>query len=249
LTRSLARAPVEEHRNPFGAAGPDSEAKRTPTIADVIGHCRWIALDINAAAFSLFVVGPAGERNGLVPLLDPDHPSDSSATIRMWDGISEEIVRHARTSALPLWWAADGSASADAFLQLPMAKRLNGPSPAGIAFPVSADRGRCGLVAFLGSEIALSDDQCLDVHARCYSLFGAAMRIRPDKSRKAPAVSKRELECLKLSANGMTSEQIAASLKLSVHTANQYLTNSTQKLNAANRTHAVAKALKLGLFE
>ena len=58
----------------------------------------------------------------------------------------------------------------------------------------------------------------------------------------------RELECVRLTANGMTSEQIAAALKLSVHTANQYLTNSTQKLNAANRVHAVAKALKLGLI-
>ncbi|TGU67737.1 helix-turn-helix transcriptional regulator, partial [Mesorhizobium sp. M1C.F.Ca.ET.144.01.1.1] len=60
---------------------------------------------------------------------------------------------------------------------------------------------------------------------------------------------KRELECLKLTANGNTSEEIAKLLKLSVHTANQYLTQSTQKLNAVNRNQAVAKALRLGLIE
>ena len=38
-------------------------------------------------------------------------------------------------------------------------------------------------------------------------------------------------------------------LKLSVHTANQYLTNTTQKLDAVNRMHAVAKALRMGLIE
>ena len=63
------------------------------------------------------------------------------------------------------------------------------------------------------------------------------------------SISKRELECLKLTANGNTSEEIARLLKLSVHTANQYLTQSTQKLNAVNRNQAVAKALRLGLIE
>ena len=31
--------------------------------------------------------------------------------------------------------------------------------------------------------------------------------------------------------------------------ANQYLSNTTQKLNAVNRMHAVAKALRLGLID
>jgi DNA-binding CsgD family transcriptional regulator len=62
-------------------------------------------------------------------------------------------------------------------------------------------------------------------------------------------MSKREIECLRLTANGLTSEEIAAELGLSVHTANQYLTSSAQKLNAVNRIHAVAKALRAGLID
>ncbi len=62
-------------------------------------------------------------------------------------------------------------------------------------------------------------------------------------------MTQRELDCLKLTANGYTSEEIAVILGLSVHTANQYLTKVTLKLNALNRVHAVAKALRLGLIE
>jgi FixJ family two-component response regulator len=43
-------------------------------------------------------------------------------------------------------------------------------------------------------------------------------------------------------------EDIAAALGLSVHTTNQYLAATTHKLNAMSRTHAVAKALRLGLI-
>ena len=74
-------------------------------------------------------------------------------------------------------------------------------------------------------------------------------RLKPLDGSNAPAISKRELECLSLTANGLTSEEIAAELGLSVHTANQYLTNTAQKLNAVNRMHAVAKALRLGLID
>ena len=96
----------------------------------------------------------------------------------------------------------------------------------GIAFPVHAERGQCGLVVFLGSEIALAPEGMFDIHARCFSLFDAVARMRPGESAKFPSISKRELECLKLTANGYTSEEIARLLKLSVHTANQYLTNT-----------------------
>ena len=121
------------------------------------------------------------------------------------------------------------------------------PGTSGIAFPVHADRGQCGLVVFLGSEIVLAAGRAL---RNPRPLLFPVRRCRPHPSgrrRRTRAISKRELECLKLTANGNTSEEIARLLKLSVHTANQYLTQSTQKLNAVNRNQAVAKALRLGL--
>ncbi|MFI0846149.1 helix-turn-helix transcriptional regulator [Mesorhizobium sp. IMUNJ 23232] len=247
-----ARVPAGERRSPFGAAAPDGEAGHTLTVPDAVRRCRWIAIDINAAAFAVFFVSPSLERAKLVPCFDSDHPSLSALTRVASDRNGEAIVRHARTSTLPCWWS-DGAATASlqAFSQLEMAERTEDllPGHPGIAFPVFSDRGQCGLIAFWGRDIVLGGDHVFDIHARCFSLFDAVATIRSNELRKMPTISKREMECLKLTANGLTSEEIAASLKLSIHTANQYLASSTQKLNATNRIHAVAKAMKLGLFE
>ncbi len=45
---------------------------------------------------------------------------------------------------------------------------------------------------------------------------------------------------------GKTSSEIGTILKLSEHTISQYLTSATRKLDASNRTHAVALAAQLG---
>ena len=62
-------------------------------------------------------------------------------------------------------------------------------------------------------------------------------------------LSIRERECLTWTAEGKTSEEIAIILELSVHTVNHYLTSAARKLNAVNRLHAVARAMRLGLLK
>ncbi|RVB08843.1 helix-turn-helix transcriptional regulator, partial [Mesorhizobium sp. M7A.F.Ca.CA.004.07.1.1] len=183
---------------------------------------------------------------------DSDYPGIAVATKFISGANGEEIVRHTRLSTEPRWWTDDGVlAMVELFTTLAWTEQMAAlvPGTSGIAFPVHADRGQCGLVVFLGSEMTLQQDALYEIHARCFSLFAAVARIRPGDTGRMRAISKRELECLKLTANGNTSEEIARLLKLSVHTANQYLTQSTQKLNAVNRNQAVAKALRLGLIE
>ncbi|MHA6641576.1 helix-turn-helix transcriptional regulator [Mesorhizobium sp. A623] len=242
----------DEHRNPFGAINPGSETHCTITIPDAVRRCRWIATDLNASGFGLFFIGPSAERARLVPCFDSEYPGVAVTTKFMSGNNGEEIVGHTRVSTVPRWWGDTGMPGTDAvFRDLSCASPI-GPlarGTDGIAFPVHAERGQCGLVVFLGSEISLPQDALYEIHARCFSLFAAVARIRPGDCGQARAISKRELECLKLTANGYTSEAIARALKLSVHTANQYLTQCAQKLNAVSRTQAVAKALRLGLIE
>jgi DNA-binding CsgD family transcriptional regulator len=250
--KEAAEALFNEQRNPFGAFSLSSETHHAVTIPDAVRRCRWIAVDINASAFGLFFVSPSPERARLVPCFDSDYPGIAVATKFISGANGEEIVRHTRISTEPRWWTDDGlAAMAEMFGNLAWTEQMAAlaPGTSGIAFPVHADRGQCGLVVFLGSEIALRQDALYEIHARCFSLFAAVARIRPGDAGRMRAISKRELECLKLTANGNTSEEIARLLKLSVHTANQYLTQSTQKLNAVNRNQAVAKALRLGLIE
>ncbi|MER9305168.1 helix-turn-helix transcriptional regulator [Mesorhizobium sp. M0293] len=250
--KEAAEALFNEQRNPFGAFSLGSETHHAVTIPDAVRRCRWIAVDINALAFGLFFVSPSPERARLVPCLDSDYPGIAVATKFISGANGEEVVRHTRISTEPRWWTDDGLAGmAEMFGNLTWTEQMAplAPGTSGIAFPVHADRGQCGLVVFLGSEITLPQDALYEIHARCFSLFAAVARIRPGDAGRTRAISKRELECLKLTANGNTSEEIARLLKLSVHTANQYLTQSTQKLNAVNRNQAVAKALRLGLIE
>ncbi|AZO51185.1 MAG: helix-turn-helix transcriptional regulator [Mesorhizobium sp.] len=250
--KEAAEALFNEQRSPFGAFSLGSETHHAVTIPDAVRRCRWIAVDINAGAFGLFFVSPSLERARLVPSFDSDYPGTSVATKFISGANGEEMVRHTRISTAPRWWVDDGIASSQqVFQDLAWSERTAplAPGTNGIAFPVHADRGQCGLVIFLGPDIALPQEALYEIHARCFSLFAAVARIRPTDTSRMRSISKRELECLKLTANGNTSEEIAELLKLSVHTANQYLTQSTQKLNAVNRNQAVAKALRLGLIE
>ncbi len=250
--RQVAQSLFAERKTPFGAFSLGSETHHTVTIPDAVRRCRWIAVDLNASGFGLFFAGPSAERPFLAPCFDSQYPGISAETRLMAGDDGSGIVRHARASTVPCWWS-DGPASpsSDAFENLDWCAKSQPlvAGTAGIAFPVQADRGLCGLVIFLGLEIALPPEGLYEIHARCFSLFEAVARIRPGETAKFPSISKRELECLKLTANGYTSEEIARLLKLSVHTANQYLTNTAQKLNAVNRMHAVAKALRMGLIE
>ncbi|HEY6631193.1 MAG TPA: LuxR C-terminal-related transcriptional regulator [Rhizobiaceae bacterium] len=248
----IVQSSVVERRPLFGDFALRPETQRTVTIPDAVRRCRWIAVDLNASDFALFFVSPSADRPRLTPCFDSNYPAIAEFTQRIAGGDRSGIIRHARASSVPCWWSdVGGSVSSASFETLRWASRVEplAAGTSGLAFPVHVDRGQTGLILFLGGDIALTTEGMFEIHARCFSLFDAVARIRPGESARNPSISKREIECLKLTANGYTSDEIARLLKLSVHTANQYITNTAQKLDAVNRTHAVAKALRMGLIE
>lgn len=62
-------------------------------------------------------------------------------------------------------------------------------------------------------------------------------------------LTERERECLVWTSTGKTSVEIARILGLSEHTVNHYLNNAARKLNAVNRTQAVAFAIRQGFID
>lgn len=58
----------------------------------------------------------------------------------------------------------------------------------------------------------------------------------------------REIECLTWAASGKTEEEIGMIIERSHETARFHLRNAVQKLNASNRTHAVAIACSRGMI-
>jgi LuxR family transcriptional regulator, maltose regulon positive regulatory protein len=70
--------------------------------------------------------------------------------------------------------------------------------------------------------------------------YQSAMRIEP--------LSKREIEVLRLLANGHSNKEIATQLVISLGTVKRHVIHIFQKLDAANRTQAVAIARELGIL-
>jgi DNA-binding CsgD family transcriptional regulator len=58
----------------------------------------------------------------------------------------------------------------------------------------------------------------------------------------------REVEILRLIAKGNSIEEVADFLFLSRYTVRDYMSNIKKKLNAQNRTQAIAKAIRQGLI-
>ena len=226
-------------------------AQTVATTADAVRACRRLADGINAASFSFFFMAAQGDTRRLAPVFDSEFPGVSSLSRALSVHQAEDFARRVADAAAPVWWRSARSAPRLCAAARCWTVEIEAPAPdtAGIAFPVSQERGRSGLIVFAGDDIMLDEAGLCETHARCFALFGDVTRQRKQDCARTPPMSKREIECLRLTANGHTSDDIAAALGLSVHTANQYLANSTHKLNAVNRIHAVAKALRTGLID
>ncbi|GHC64664.1 helix-turn-helix transcriptional regulator [Limoniibacter endophyticus] len=213
------------------------------TIADAYRHCREIAQEHGIRRFACLSMFASNGKEAADQLFDTDGWEKKAPQNLGTHGL-ERMIQHSLESVLPLCWG-DGLPCADVCIHAASLVE----SRAGFAFPVQAERGRTGYFLFLDPQWQLSREAICDLHMQCFALFRVIASLPVQDLVEHPGLSKRELECLKLTANGQTSEDIAKKLGLSVHTANQYLVNSTVKLNAVSRVHAVAKALRLGLID
>jgi DNA-binding NarL/FixJ family response regulator len=68
------------------------------------------------------------------------------------------------------------------------------------------------------------------------------------RSPSAALLSERESQVLQHLANGLTTEGVGKALFLSPATVRSYAENAMHKLDARNRVHAVAVALRLGVI-
>lgn len=233
--------------------GEESPATRpaAATMADAVRACRLLAGRIDASGFGLFFLAAQGETRRLAPVFDSEFPGISAPSKTLTAREAESFARRAADAVQPLWWRGARSAPALCAAARGWASEVEPPAGdiAGVAFPVAQEHGRRGLVVFTGDDILIDETALCEIHAHCFALFAEVARQRKQDGARKPPMSKREIECLRLTANGHTSEDIAAVLGLSVHTANQYLSNSAHKLNAVNRIHAVAKALRTGLID
>ena len=82
------------------------------------------------------------------------------------------------------------------------------------------------------------------------AIFVRSTTSPPEPSRRSSPItlSNREQEVLQWAAEGKSEWEIGFILGLSEHTAEKFIRSARMKLHAGNRTHAVARALRLGLI-
>jgi DNA-binding NarL/FixJ family response regulator len=74
-------------------------------------------------------------------------------------------------------------------------------------------------------------------------------RVRDERQRTLPQLTRREREVLTLMAAAADVDRIAGELKITVNTARGYIQNILEKLGAHSRLEAVVRATELGLLD
>lgn len=160
------------------------------------------------------------------------------------------VIAGLRKSSSPLVWEIEGinedrdEGEQDKAIKL--FKDFN--MKAGVYFPTYTSSGRRGAVSFAGPKMPLSHMEQSLLHMLSLYTFDHLIKIVEEASGNVPKLTRREHDCILWSAQGKTTAEVGTILSISEHTVSGYLNTACQKLDAVNKTHAVAKALRLGLL-
>jgi DNA-binding CsgD family transcriptional regulator len=213
---------------------PD-EFRRLPEVLTLYHAKRALRRIAESNGFSAFAL-LAMKANGASPtpeMVTSSWPSDPCEALRETSGDGAELRHRLAEDIEPF------------FLSPAQTALIGTPGPAALCLPVFSERHRGALLFALGS--AQQGLGSSDLHL--YTLYLFARLSLLDRPR-GPAVTlaPRELDCLRWSAAGKTSGEIAAILGVSENTVNSYLAAAAQKMNAVNRVQTVAQAIRLGLL-
>lgn len=98
------------------------------------------------------------------------------------------------------------------------------------------------------SQRPLTEDEQAYLELVAQPLHATLSRPYMARANAALRLGKGEMLCLRLAADGYTSEEIAGRSRYTSETVNSYMKTATRKLGAANRLQAVAEALRRGLI-
>ncbi|MRV71663.1 LuxR family transcriptional regulator [Duganella sp. FT92W] len=126
-----------------------------------------------------------------------------------------------------------------------------------VTVPVHRPGGKSGYVTWCISDRDQLLQRARETYGATYLISHAfirhidsldALRREAFNTANPNALTAREIECLHWAACGKTEDEIAQIIQRSHDTARFHLRNAVAKLNASNRTHAVAIACSRGLI-
>ena len=162
----------------------------------------------------------------------------------------DPTVRHCMTSVVPVLWSETSIDPTSTFWENARAHGLY----EGIATPVRDRHGACSMLTMSRDSLEFTQSELAEkmpkiallsqlVHAGMTNLI-----FRTELPEISTGVlTKREKEVIKLAAAGMTSEEMAKRLSISVSGANFHVNKVIGKLGAKNKVDAAVKAIVLDL--
>lgn len=124
----------------------------------------------------------------------------------------------------------------------------------GCIFPVHGRMGLLGALTISGKKVDISPSEMSLFQAAANRAFWRMLELTNIALANAlhaaePLImTRREIEVLNLLADGLTTPEVSDHLKLSQGTVNFHMSSLQDKLNAKNRQHIVATALRLGII-
>lgn len=186
---------------------------------------------------------------GKITLVADNFPETGPRGAVIVEAYGEQFVEHAEHSSLPLMWnGKDDTSTAETPDMNRFVSRLKERvlQFSGIALPVKLGAAGNGYVVLTSAYLDLNADVILDLHLHSTRVLIALLQSDVRYSKATELLSEREIACLQMAGDGLTSEEVAEKLGLSVHTVNAYLGAATTKLDSVNRIQAIAKAIRLG---
>lgn len=160
---------------------------------------------------------------------------------------SSPVIARIRTSTLPFKFDLSEVANQRGSEEVMQLFNRFGMDSGGV-FPVSDAAGKRGWICLAGGGVDFTPEQMMQLTYCCIHVYQRLSEMRLRDAKPTEMLAERELACLMWTAAGKTSAEIAEILDLSEHTVNHYLNRVTKKLDAVNRTQAVAKAIRRNLI-
>lgn len=160
------------------------------------------------------------------------------------------LLSPARESILPsAWQLRDSQPSAEIDCPRELKKFLiDRDLCTGFVFSAFSAEAQRLVFWFSGKRNSFTQNEINELSMLVLQALASYNTIRRNGASTISALSAREVEVIRWTAQGKTSVEIAQILSLSDHTVNAYMTNAIRKFDCVNRTQLVAKAIRLKLI-
>ncbi len=169
--------------------------------------------------------------------------------------LQDPILAACRSRMIPLTWddvaeneAIPGdrevlSLAADFGLQNGFTVPIHTPSGARVVISLSSDAPKPEFAAMVAEHQHALHVMALHFHEHMERKLAEMAVVEAPPVKLSP----REIECLQWTADGKTAWEISKILGISENTVNFHIKNSMAKLDVHSKTHAVAKAVSMGI--